>query len=85
MTGGVVKVISAEEIERMPVEELHQEIVNALNTDDSKLDINFKSKKRAEYLERALYYCPNCGSLKLSSAKIVIWKFDMKKILSFLM
>jgi len=64
-----VKVLSAEEIKAMSVEELHQEIVNALDVDDTKIGVKFKSKKSAEYLERALYYCPNCGSFNTLQSK----------------
>ena len=59
---GVNKIITAEQIKEMSAEELHAEIVNALDVDDASLNVNFKSKHRAEYLERALYYCPQCKS-----------------------
>ena len=64
-----VKVLSAEEIKEMSVEELHQEIVNTLDVDDTTIGVKFKSKKSAEYLERALYYCPNCRSFNTLKSK----------------
>ncbi len=56
------KVLTPEQINQMSVEEIHAEIVKTLDVDDSALNVNFKSKHRAEYLERALYYCPQCKS-----------------------
>jgi hypothetical protein len=63
MTGGVSKIIYPEELEKMTVEEIHEEIVKGLKTEDLTLGWKFKSKKRAEFLERAVYYCPKCGAL----------------------
>ena len=60
MTSGVVKVISPEELEKMTVEELHKEIEKELGVRDYESGVEFKSTRSAEYLERALYYCPNC-------------------------
>ena len=62
MTGGVVKVIYPEELAKMSVEEIHEQIVKGLETEDLTLGWKFKSKKRAEFLERSLYYCPKCGA-----------------------
>lgn len=62
MTGGVVKVISAEQVERLSPEELLGIIKKELCSEDLSLGVKFKYRKRAEYLERALYYCENCGS-----------------------
>ena len=64
MSAGVVEVISTEQVQQMSLEELYQKIVGALRSNDYEKDIEFKSKKRAEYLERALYYCPNCNSFE---------------------
>ena len=62
MTAGVVKVYSAEEINKLSAEELLAEIRAWLTTTDISSGVNFKYRRRAEYLERALYYCSNCGS-----------------------
>ena len=45
-------------------EELYQKIKDSLRSNDYESDQKFKSRKRAEYLERALYYCPNCNSFE---------------------
>ena len=62
MTCGVVKVISTEQLEKMSVEEIYSVIVENLVTNDWASGVKFKSKHRAEFLERALYYCPKCKS-----------------------
>lgn len=69
MICGVKKIISAEELSKMSVDEIYKEIVNNLVSDDYKWDIAFKSKHRAEYLERALYYCENCKSFNTIQSK----------------
>ncbi|MBR4073344.1 MAG: hypothetical protein IKK24_05300 [Clostridia bacterium] len=51
----------------MTNEELHAVIENALFVDEGIADGNFKSNKRAEYLERAIYVCPYCGLSEFES------------------
>ena len=60
VTCRAVKIIPAEKVATMSVEEIYREILINLTSCDYDLGIKFKSKNRAEYLERALYYCPNC-------------------------
>ncbi len=55
----VSKVIQPEEYETMSDEELFEIIVKELFVHET--EGIFKHKKRAEYLERAIYYCPKCG------------------------
>lgn len=62
MTGEVVRVLSVEDLEKMSVEEIHEQILLSLKTKDLELGWEFNSKKRAEFLERSAYYCPNCGA-----------------------
>ncbi len=62
MTAGIVKVISAEEVERLSTNELLEVINKELTTTDLNSGVKFKHPRRAEFLERALYYCENCGS-----------------------
>ena len=66
---GVKTIITPEQIKEMSVEELHAKIVEALDVDDSKLNARFKSKRSAEHLERALYYCPECSSFNTLTSK----------------
>lgn len=63
------KVISAEQIQEMSLDEIYNEIVTALDVDDRSLNVNFKSKRSAEFVERALYYCPHCHSFNTLTSK----------------
>lgn len=61
MRGYVSRVIEPEEAAAMTNEELFAEIEKGLYVDEGIADGIFKSAKRAEYLERAMYVCPFCG------------------------
>ena len=61
--GGVKRVLSAEELAALSTEELFALIKEELKVDDTSSGVSFKSGKRAEYIERALYLCPVCGSI----------------------
>ena len=61
LTAGVKQVIEYEEYSRLTDDELYQLIKTALYVNECKLDYEYKSKKTAEYLERAIYVCPHCG------------------------
>ena len=60
ITGQAVKVLQPEEYMKMTNEQLLEIIVNTLDVDELHPKIPFKSKQSAEYLERVLYYCPDC-------------------------
>lgn len=61
--GGVKRVIYPEEYAAMSVEELFGIIKEELYVDDTATGALYKSRRRAEYIERALYICPECGSV----------------------
>ncbi|MBP3437331.1 MAG: 1-acyl-sn-glycerol-3-phosphate acyltransferase [Clostridia bacterium] len=61
--GYVAKELSTEEIDRMSDEELYEVIVKTLYVEDCKSGNLYKSKRRAEFLERLLFVCPCCHSL----------------------
>ena len=63
----VSEVIQPEEYAPMTNEELFDRIEKGLYVDEGVADGTFKSKKRAEYLERAVYVCPFCGLSKFES------------------
>ena len=68
ITYNVVRVISVEEAQSMSVKELHNAIISAINYDEMEYVKEKKRKvsrvtRRANYLERCLFYCPNCGAL----------------------
>ncbi len=57
----VSKVIEPEEYHALSNDELYQLICDELQHNECKLDECYPHKKSAEYLERAMYYCPDCG------------------------
>ena len=61
--GCVKRIVQPEEYKDMTVEELFELIKRELDVDDTALGARYKSRRRAEYIERALYLCPVCGSV----------------------
>ena len=61
MVSYVSKVIEPEEYAELTDGELFSLIKEGLYVNDAKSDTVFLHKKRAEYLERAIYVCPFCG------------------------
>ena len=72
MRGYVAKVIKPEEYATMTDKELFDVIVSTLYVDEGVESGTFKHKKRAEYLERAMYVCPKCGLSTFYSHKHTI-------------
>ncbi len=68
----VSRVIEPEEYKQMTNEELFAVIKNGLYVDEAIVDGEFRHKRRAEYLERAIYVCPDCGLTTLESQKATI-------------
>lgn len=77
MRGFVKRVVSAEELSRMTVAETFSLICDELRVDDTRSGICFRSRKRAEYIERALYLCPVCGGISSFVSKK--YKFACKQ------
>jgi 1-acyl-sn-glycerol-3-phosphate acyltransferase len=67
MTGYVSEVIEPEEYCEMTDEELFSRIEKGLYVNEAVADGEFKHKKLAEYLERAVYVCPKCGLSEFES------------------
>lgn len=65
--GKVKRIMQPEEYASLSDEELYKIIVEELYVDDTKLDIHVSGKRRAEYLERVLYICPDCGLSEFES------------------
>lgn len=61
--GTVRRILTPEEYAGMSDEELFGIIKNELDVDDTLSGERYKSRRRAEYIERALYMCPVCGSI----------------------
>ena len=65
MRSYVSRVIQPDEYEKMTDGELFEIIEKELYVNET--EGIFKHKKRAEYLERAIYYCPDCGFAEFES------------------
>lgn len=65
----VSRVVEPEEYAEMSDDELNAIIKEGLFVDEARADAEFKSKKSAEYLERAMYVCPYCGLSEFESRK----------------
>lgn len=68
----VSRVIYPEEYANMTDDELFAAIEKELYVNEAVEDHNFKHKKSAEYLERALYVCPKCGLSEIYSERDTI-------------
>lgn len=67
MRGYVHRVLEPEEYANLSNEELYEQICQGLYVNEGVADGIFRSGKRAEYLERAVYVCPFCGLSKFES------------------
>ncbi len=67
MRGYVSRVIQPEEYASLSDDELFAVIEKGLYVDEATVDDEYKHKRLAEYLERALYVCPFCGLSELES------------------
>lgn len=67
MRAYVSKVIQPEEYAKLTNEELFAMIEEGLFVNEGVADAVFKSTKKAEYLERAMYVCPFCGLSEFES------------------
>ena len=67
MSARVSRVIEPEEYASMTDNELYELICRELYTDEATDTRRFYHARRAEFLERALYYCPTCGASRLKS------------------
>lgn len=67
MKAYVSEVIEPEEYEKLSNDEFFNRIEEGLYVNEAVADGEFWHKNRAEYLERAIYYCPYCGLSKFYS------------------
>lgn len=72
MKGGFSKVIPYEEFKDMSNEELFALIQKELWVDEREDKTAFYGKNNAEYLDRAMYVCPDCGLSEFHSEKDII-------------
>ena len=72
MQARVTRVIEPAEYATMTDEELFDIVSRELYRDDTTIGGEYRHKKAAEYLERAMYVCPDCGLSEWESQKDVI-------------
>ena len=72
MRFSVARVMEVAELEQLSLDELYQIILKELSVNENRAGETFEHKKRAEYLERAIYVCPYCGIAEFESRKDVI-------------
>jgi hypothetical protein len=72
MKAGVVRVIEPEEYTAMSDEQLCEALNQGLYWDDTTIGGEYHHKKSAEYLERVMYVCPDCGLSEWHSCGDVI-------------
>lgn len=61
MRAYISRVIEPEEYAQMTTDELFGQIRDGLDVREDRVTGTFKSDRQAEYLERAIYVCPECG------------------------
>ncbi len=66
------KTLEPEDYAKMSDDELYSLILKELYVDEREIDLQYKSKVQAEYLERAIYVCPYCGLTQFKSNKNII-------------
>ncbi|MCQ2386944.1 MAG: 1-acyl-sn-glycerol-3-phosphate acyltransferase [Clostridia bacterium] len=69
MTSSVKKVLYKEDYDNMTDEELYKEITDALYVNEGKDTGIYTGKRKAEFIERLFYTCPNCGLTEWVSNK----------------
>ena len=67
MRGYVSQVLEPEEYVNLSAEELCDRIAQGLYVDENRDTGLYRSSKRAEYLERCFYVCPDCGLTEYES------------------
>ena len=72
MRGYVSKVVEPEEVAKLSDEEIIALVEKELYVNEGVADAEFKHKKLAEGLERAMYVCPDCGLTVFKTEKDII-------------
>lgn len=69
MSARISRVLEPEQFNSMTDAELMNLINSELYVDEANSDASFFSKRSAEYIERAMYVCPECGLSRFESHK----------------
>ncbi len=68
----ISKIIEPSEYLEMSNDELFDIVYNEMYVDETKLGFEYRHKKNAEFLERAMYVCNNCGLSEFYSEDDII-------------
>lgn len=79
MRAFVSEVIEPEEYKALSDDELFDRIKTAMYVDETKVGADYLGSKRAEYLERVMYVCPDCGLTVFESKENEITCLKCKK------
>ena len=72
MRAYVHRIVEPEEYQKLTNEELHALIEKELYVDETQNKGPFRHQRLAEYLERAVYVCPDCGLTEFHSENDII-------------
>lgn len=68
--GYAQRIMSPDEVKSMSNDDLYDLIIKSLTVNETKsVEIPFRSNRSAEYLDRVLYKCPDCGKLQTIYSK----------------
>lgn len=67
VTSEVTRVWEYDEYKDLSYDEIYEVVKKELYVDESIPNATFKSKRKAEYIERVAYLCPNCGMVNFHS------------------
>jgi len=63
-----VRLIPTEELRGMTDDEVHAMIVDTLRDDPPPSEYTYRSRRKAEHIESAVYVCPKCGAVSTISS-----------------
>ncbi len=69
---GIARIVEPEELAKMSETEIYELIRSELYIDEHTTGGEYKSGRLAEYLERAIYVCPDCGLSRFYSKKKIM-------------
>ena len=72
MKGGISRILEIDEINAMSDEELLSVVEREMYVNEGVVDGEYHTKYQAEYLERAIYVCPECGLSEFESEEDII-------------
>lgn len=76
VTCRIAKILEPEDYKKMSADDFYKDITDTIFTDDAASGLSYECEKRskymAEYMERIVYICPNCGLTHFKSEGNII-------------